>query len=93
MLRSLATAYASTLKPEELASMLRNAESDPTRRLVATAAFIVQAQNPATKEPAVAALTKVVEGGPPLAKLIGRLGLGLIDSNADGFTFLSTLVP
>jgi hypothetical protein len=93
MLRSLATAYASTVKPEELARMLRNSESDPTRRLVATAAFIVQAQNPATKAPAVAALTKVVEGGPPLATLIGRLGLGLIDSNADGFAFLTTLVP
>jgi len=93
MLRSLATAYASTLKPDELAKMLRNSESDPTRRLVATAAFIVQAQNPGTKDAAVAALKKVVEDGPPLAKLIGRLGLGLIDSSADGFAFLTTLVP
>jgi HEAT repeat protein len=93
MLRSLATAYASTLKPDELARMLRNSESDPTRRLVATAAFIVQAQNPATKDAAVASLKKVVEDGPPLATLIGRLGLGLIDSSADGFAFLTTLVP
>jgi HEAT repeat protein len=93
MLRSLATAYATTLKPDELAKMLRNSESNPTRRLVATAAFIVQAHNPGSKEPAIAALKKVVEDGPPLAKLIGRLGLGLIDASADGFAFLTTLVP
>jgi hypothetical protein len=93
MLRSLATAYAVSRKPEELGKMLRGSESAPTRRLVVTGAFLILAENPETRDAAIAALEKVVQGGPPLAKLIGRLGLGLITSSADGFAFLGELVP
>jgi hypothetical protein len=93
MLRSLATAYAFHMKPDQLAKMLRNSESQPTRRLVATAAFLVLAENKDHRDTAVASLEKVVKDGPPLAKLVGRLGLGLISSSADGFGFLTTLVP
>jgi hypothetical protein len=93
MLRSLATAYASSRKPAELVDMLRDSESRPTRRLVVIGAFLLLAEDPATHDAAVAGLTKVVEDGPPLAKLNARLGLGLIDAAADGFSFLRRLVP
>jgi hypothetical protein len=93
LLPSLAAAYAASRKPGELAAMLNGSETAPTRRLVVTAAFLVQAENPAGHEQAVAALEKAVNDGPPLAKLIGRLGLGLISSSADGLAFLTELIP
>lgn len=93
MLQSLGTAYAMTMKPDELAKRLRASESAPTRRLALTAAFLVLGQNPATAEAASAALESVVSDGPPMGRLIARLGLGLLTSSADGFEFLQRLVP
>jgi hypothetical protein len=93
MMRSLAAAYAASRKPAELGAMLAESETEPTRRLVVVAAFVVLAVNPATRDAALADLEKAVAGGPPFAKLVGRLGLGLISSSADGLTFLTELVP
>ena len=93
MMRSLAMAYATSRKPAELAAMLADSETAPTRRLVVTAALVILAAAPATHDASVAALEKAVADGPPLAKLIGRLGLGLISSSADGLTFLTELIP
>jgi hypothetical protein len=93
MMRSLATAHAASRKPDELAAMLVDSETAPTRRLVVTAAFVIQADRRATRDDAVAALEKAVNQGPPCAKLVGRLGLGLISSSADGLAFLTELIP
>jgi hypothetical protein len=93
MMESLATAYATSRKPDELAAMLNASETAPTRRLVVTAAFLLRAGDPDTRDDAVAGLEKAIAEGPPLAKLIGRLGLGLISSSADGLAFLAELIP
>ena len=93
MMQSLATAYATSRKPSELAAMLNASETAPTRRLVVTAAFLLRAGDPDTRDDAVAGLEKAIAEGPPLAKLIGRLGLGLISSSADGLAFLTELIP
>jgi hypothetical protein len=93
MMPSLATAYAASHRPGELAAMLQASETAPTRRLVVTAAFLLRAGDPDTRDDAVAGLEKAIAEGPPLAKLIGRLGLGLISSSADGLAFLAELIP
>jgi hypothetical protein len=93
MLGSLAAAYAASRRPAELAAMLQASELEPTRRLVATGAFVILAATPASRDAAVAALEKAVADGPPMAKLVGRLGLGLVSSSADGLSFLTELVP
>ena len=93
LLPSLATAYAASRKPLELVAMLDGSETQPTRRLVVVAAFVMLAENRATRDGAVAALEKVTREGPPLARLFGQLGRGLISSSADGLAFLAELVP
>ena len=63
------------------------------RRLCLTAAFLMLARTDAGKTAAEATLTKVAEGGPPLARWSARLALGLIEGRADGITFMQQLVP
>lgn len=91
MLPALAAAYAATRSPEELAALLRGAERHAMRRVAATAAFLVLAR--ADGDAATAALTALAEQGPPLVRVHARLGLGLLESKADGIAFLDLLVP
>lgn len=93
LIRSLATAYAASVKPAELGTMLAESETRPTRRLVVAAAFVVLSEQKGKRDAASAALEKAVKDAPPLAKLDGRLTMGLISSSADGLTFLQKLVP
>ncbi|MBP6628714.1 MAG: hypothetical protein KBG28_07910 [Kofleriaceae bacterium] len=93
MLPSLAAAYAKVIEPQQLARALRGAERNAMRRLCLTAAFLMLARTDAGKTAAEATLTKVAEGGPPLARWSARLALGLIEGRADGITFMQQLVP
>jgi hypothetical protein len=90
---SLATAYATTHSPKELAQLLIDSERRANLRLVAAASFLVLAQGDGGREAAIATLQKVAEGGPPLARQTAALAQGLISSQADGITFLQELVP
>jgi hypothetical protein len=93
MLPSLAAAWAKVHPPEKLAEALRKSEKHATRRLVATAAFVILARTEAGRAAATDALEGIAQKGPPLAKQAARLGLGLLASSADGVAFLATLTP
>lgn len=95
MLPALAAAYAATRSADELAAMLRESERHATRRLAATAAFVVLARADDQRDATLAALGAVAgdEDTPPMARLTARLGAGLIESGADGLSFLTMLVP
>jgi hypothetical protein len=90
-LGSLATAYASSVAPDELSARLKNSEKRANRRLVLTAAFLVLAQTDA--EGSKSRLEAIASGGPPFARQNAQLGLGLLASSADGIDFLKELVP
>jgi len=92
-LMPLAAAYAATNSPDQLAKMLRGSERNAMRRLVATAAFVMLARTDAGAQAAKAALSELSDGSGQLTKQYARIGRGLVDSNADGISFLRTLVP
>ncbi|MEM9489051.1 MAG: hypothetical protein AAGC55_07900, partial [Myxococcota bacterium] len=93
MLPAMASAWAATQSPEQLAVMLRQAEEHAMRRIAATAAFIVLARTEAGRSAAQSALAELAESGPPLVRVYARLGNGLIEGETDGIGFLATLVP
>ncbi|HWN71663.1 MAG TPA: HEAT repeat domain-containing protein, partial [Haliangium sp.] len=95
MLPALATAYAATRQPKDLAKLLLESERHATRRLALTAAFVVIARSAEQRDAALAALAGVAkdEDAPPMARLSARLGSGLIEGGADGLAFLTLLVP
>ncbi len=93
MLPSLAAAWAKVHPPEELEQRLRKAEKHATRRLTATAAFIIVARTEAGRAAAIAGLEKIAKSGAPMARQAAKLGLGLIASSADGVAFLAHLTP
>ncbi len=72
---------------------MRGSERDATRRLVATAAFLILARTEAGSDAARTALETVVKQGPALARRNAELALGLITARADGIVFLQQLVP
>jgi len=93
MLPALSAAYAKTRDPEQLAQILRDSETNASRRLVAAAAFVVHARNDAGRAAAETALGSIAKDGPPMARQTARLVLGLITNKADGMAFLQELVP
>jgi len=93
MLPALATGYARTNDPDRLAAILRDAETNAMRRLVAAAAYVVLARVDAGRAASETALDKLARGGPPMAQSTARLVLGLITNKADGMAFLQELVP
>ncbi|MCE9580758.1 MAG: hypothetical protein K8W52_47030 [Deltaproteobacteria bacterium] len=93
LLPSLAAVYAKTNSPDKLAALLRTAETDADRRLIATAAFVTLARTEAGKAAAESTLTAIAKNGEPMAARQARLALGLIAASADGIGFLQQLVP
>ncbi|MGN6106905.1 MAG: nSTAND1 domain-containing NTPase [Kofleriaceae bacterium] len=94
MMPALATAYAKTNVAEKLADLLNDSETNAQRRLVVAAAFITLARTDAGRSASEATLTKLVKGsGPPMARHLAKLTLGLITGKADGMAFLQELVP
>lgn len=93
MLPALATAWNATHTPEQLAAMLRDSERHAMRRITAIAAFLVLARTENGQAAALTELAKVAENGPPLVRAHAELGKGLIESGADGITFLQLLAP
>ena len=63
------------------------------RRIVVAAAFITLSRTDAGRAASEATLTKVSKDGPPMARAIAKLTLGLITARADGMAFLQELVP
>jgi aminopeptidase N len=93
MLPALAAAYARTNDPDKLAGILRDAETNAMRRLVAAAAFVVVARTDTGRAASGSVLGKVAKDGPPMAQQAAKLVLGLITNKADGMAFLQELVP
>jgi DNA-binding MarR family transcriptional regulator len=93
LLPSLAAVYAKTNAPDQLGALLRAAETDADRRLIATAAFVTLARTDAGKAAAESTLGAIARTGEPMAQRQARLALGLIAANADGIGFLQQLVP
>lgn len=93
MLGSLGAAYAAVNSPEQLAQLLARSEGHAMRRLAAAAGFLMLARTEAGQAAATAALNKIAERGPTMARRTARLTLGLIAADADGVTFLEQLVP
>jgi len=93
MLPALAAAYAKTNEPEKLAGLLRDCETNAMRRLTIAAAFVTLARTDAGRAASEATLTKVSKDGPPMARALAKLTLGLITGRADGMAFLQELVP
>jgi HEAT repeat protein len=93
LLPSLAAAWAKTNSPEKLASILRGAEKNAMKRLVAAAAFITLAKTDAGKTAATTTLTKLAAGSDTMGRTHAKLALGLIEAKADGIAFLQELVP
>ena len=93
MLPALAAAYAKRNEPEKLAGILRDSETRSMRRLVVAAAFVTLAKTDNGRPAAESALAKVAKDGPPMARQIAKLTLGLITKKADGMAFLQELVP
>jgi len=93
MLPALGAAYAKTNEPEKLANLLRDSETNAMRRLVVAAAFVTLSRTDAGRAAAESSLGKVAKDGPPMARHIAKLVVGLISGKADGMTFLQELVP
>ncbi len=93
MLPALAAAYAKTNEPEKLAGILRDCETQSMRRIVVAAAFVTLSKTDAGRAASEATLTKVSKDGPPMARAIAKLTVGLITQRADGMAFLQELVP
>ncbi len=93
MLPALAAAYAKTNEPEKLAGMLRDSETNSNRRLTVSAAFVTLSRTEAGRAASESTLTKVSKDGPPMARALAKLTLGLITARADGMAFLQELVP
>jgi hypothetical protein len=93
MLGSLGAAYAAVNSPEQLAHLLGHSEGHAMRRLAAAAAFLMLARTEAGRAAATAALGKIAERGPTMARRTATLTLGLIAADADGITFFEHLVP
>ena len=79
--------------PDKLAALLRDAETDADRRLIATAAFVTLARTEAGKAAAESTLAAIAKNGEPMAARQAELALGLISAGADGIGFLQELVP
>ncbi|HUH04393.1 MAG TPA: AAA family ATPase [Kofleriaceae bacterium] len=93
MLPAMAAAYAATNSPDQLAKMLRGAERNAMRRLVAAAAFVVLARTDAGNQAAKAGLAEIADKGSPMVRTTAKLARGLIEGNADGLGFLAQMVP
>jgi hypothetical protein len=93
MLPALGAAYAKLNDSEKLAELLSDSETDAMRRIVIAAAFVTLASTENGQKPALAALAKVAEDGPPMARWIAKTTSGLISGKADGMAFLQELVP
>jgi hypothetical protein len=93
MLPSLAAAWAKTNDAPKLASIMRGAEKNAMKRLVAAAAFLTLARTEAGQSKAVEGLKKAGSGGGTMARTHAKLALGLIEAKADGLAFLQELVP
>lgn len=93
MLPAVAAAYAATNSPDQLAKMLRGAERNAMRRLVAAAAFVVLARTDAGNQAAKAALAEIADKGSPMVRTTAKLARGLVEGNADGLGFLAQMVP
>ena len=93
MLPALAAAYAKTNEPEKLADILRDSETNAMRRIVVAAAFVTMSRTDAGRKASEATLGKVAVDGPPMARFIAKLAVGLISGKADGMAFLQELVP
>ncbi len=93
MLASLGSAYAAVNSPEQLSNLLGRAEGNAMKRLAAAAAFVMLARTEAGRTAATAALTRIGERGPTMARRTARLVNGLIAGKADGIAFLEQLVP
>jgi HEAT repeat protein len=93
MLPALAAAYAKTQDAGKLAAMLDGAETHAMRRLVAAAALVVLARSDAGRTQALSALGALAKDGPPMARQIAQLVVGLVTNKADGMAFLQELVP
>jgi HEAT repeat protein len=91
----LALAWSRTLSPDSLANTLIKAEADSARRFVALEALVLRArsgQGQAARN-AVAALGRVAETGPPLARFAAHLGRAFLGSPAaDLHAFLERLL-
>ncbi len=86
----LALAWSRRLSPDALAEILIGAETDSARRFAALEALVLRAGRgqDASARAAVAALARVSETGPPLARLSAQLGrafLGTPSANLHGF--------
>ena len=72
----LALAWSRRLSPDELAQTLIQSETDSAKRFVALEALVLcaqRSQDPAARG-AIAALARIAETGPPLARLAAQLG-------------------
>ncbi len=93
MLASLGSAYAAVNSPEQLSNLLSRSEGHAMKRLAAAAAFVMLARTDAGRTAAEAALKRIGERGPTMARRTARLASGLIAAKADGIAFLEQLVP
>jgi HEAT repeat protein len=93
MLPALAAAYAKTNEPDKLARILRDTETASMKRIVVAAAFVTLSRTDNGRAASEATLTKVSKDGPPMARAIAKLTVGLITARADGMMFLQELVP
>jgi hypothetical protein len=91
---SLGAAYQATNEAEQLAALMRGSERDAMKRLVVAAAFLDLARtSEGGRAKAEASLDTLAKKGPPMARRTAKLALGLLQSGADGLTFLKVLVP
>jgi len=94
LLGSLGAAYQATNEADQLAALMRGSERDAMKRLVVAAAFLILAQtSEGGRATAEASLETLATKGPPMTKRTAKLALGLLQSGADGLTFLKVLVP
>jgi HEAT repeat protein len=90
-LPALAAGYAKTNTVEKLSDLLTDSETHAMQRLVAAGAFVILARTDNGRPAAEAALKKI--DGPPMARAMAKLVLGLIANKSDGLAFLQELVP
>ncbi len=78
--RGLSIAWSVEQSPAALASILEASEADSRRRFVALDALVRKAKQPGARDAVLHELTRVADGGPPLARLAAQIGRVFADA-------------
>lgn len=92
-IKGLGAVWSKKRSASEIGKVLETSEADSAQRFVALEALVLQAQEGSQKSQAVAALSRIAESGPPLARLAAQVGRAFLRTDrAAMYAFLEKLL-